>query len=73
MDEIDEREIIILPVDNIFFIPSKKKIELLRQEFETDKYNFIFMCKECKKKYKDLFNASVCLHPQYYNNIKSNL
>jgi len=65
-------ETIILPIDSLFSLPSREKIILYKTEFETDKYNFIFMCKECKKEYNNLFDARYCLHPKYYN-IKAKL
>lgn len=63
-------ETIILPVDNTHKPPSKKDL-YLKQLFETDKYNFVFMCKDCKFTYNNLFDAKYCLHPEYY--IKSKL
>ena len=64
-------ETIILPVDNTHKPPSKKDL-YLKQLFETDKYNFVFMCKDCKFTYNNLFDARYCLHPKFYN-IKSKL
>jgi len=58
---------IILPINNSFNLPIKKKILLYKCEFETDKYNFMFMCIECKCVYTNLFDARFCLHPKYYN------
>jgi len=65
-------ETIILPVDNMFSLPIKESIILYKSEFETDKYNFIFICVECKYEYKNLFDARYCLHPKFYN-IKAKL
>ena len=47
---------IILPINNSFNLPIKKKILLYKCEFETDKYNFMFMCIECKYVYTNLFH-----------------
>jgi hypothetical protein len=58
---------IILPVDNMFSLPTKEKILLYKSHFETDKYIFVFRCIECKKHYNNLFDARYCLHPKYYN------
>jgi hypothetical protein len=65
-------ETIILPVDTMFSLPTRENIILYKSDFETDKYNFIFICIECKTEYNNLFDARYCLHPKFYN-IKSKL
>lgn len=60
-------ETIILPVTNMFSLPIKETIFLYKSEFETDKYNFVFICIECKHEYNNLFDARYCLHPKFYN------
>jgi len=53
---------IILPVENRIILPNMEDAAIYKMEFETDKYNFVFMCNFCKSEYDNLFDAMYCKH-----------
>jgi lipopolysaccharide biosynthesis regulator YciM len=56
---------IILPVNNL----ELKDLHKLYTQFTNN--NFIYMCSECKYKYKTFIGAKNCIHP--YSPLQSNL